>query len=318
MKAQADMMEQQRISAWYQAHPDRAVHILGHEGAAAIGIETKEWKLQQMNEQAKLEAEQWEARYTARDRQEIARLNEGKKRIAQDPSFSESERLAATQKIEQMIAGIEPSLIPRDPDKPTYPEGKGPQDQWIDENSGALSGMDRSGNPRVLIQPDKMPAALEAKAQLERENKLAEMRIKLMTTMKEDALTGEKSRQYRDIEVESMLERTYPWYREQQIQREQAERQMMMERAAEIQDQVTTAQAEEEWWKDAQAQGLEIREVDKSLPPDIGMAQAYLRQYPKYEDVPEDKRAAWLEAFKIYSNAVNASTQTSAALGFGA
>ncbi|HET6454656.1 MAG TPA: hypothetical protein VFI02_09650, partial [Armatimonadota bacterium] len=58
------------------------------------------------------------------------------------------------------------------------------------------------------------------------------------------------------------------------------------------------------WWGDAEKSGIPIMDADKTLPPEVGFAQAYLRQFPGgYASVPEDKKAAWLEAFTIYTNA---------------
>ena len=250
-----------------------------------------EHEISRIHETAKAQASQWESRFTAQQRREIARLEGGKQRILGSDTFSEEEKMRAVQAIEMQIAGLQPSLLPKDPNKVEYPEGRGPQDTWVDEKTGALVALDRSGNPRVLVQPEKMPEAVETQRKFDLEQAEMEWR-------REEEAARRKTRiEFSKLRTEEAgkggLETTKRYLRPDEVDR-------MMEGV------YGSEERQGNWWERAEEQGLPVAEGDKSLPPEVGFAQAYLRQFPGgYASVPEGKKAAWLEAFTIYSNAVN-------------
>ena len=161
----------------------------------------KTLKLKQ--KQAENDANQWEYKYTAQQRQEIAKYNTARQTINSSNLWSPAEKDAALQMIDLQQVGIKPAMMPRDPSKPVYEEGKGPGDLWVDA-TGATVTLDKDGRTPKLIQrydqgPDaqaqKLKAAQDQKirdaqakheekiqdAQAKREEKLLDMRLKLAT-----------------------------------------------------------------------------------------------------------------------------------------
>jgi len=262
-RARADLLEQQRIAAWYKAHPERA---------QALGVLDAE--LEQKQKEATGE---WEARYTGRQRAEIARLNEGKQLIIRSPNFSEAEKVSASKMIDMQIAGISPSSIPKDEQQKQMDawaaEGKGIGQEWVDE-WGNVKTREADGTIKTQVPFEKTRDGIQVKLQAEREKYLGEQRLKLLSeTIESTDLAGRttKSLRYTPVKVEAMLERAFPEYREQQIRKD-------MERVAAQQVQQEVAQeAAGPWWQQAQQQGLDVQQQDLDLPEEVAQAQAFIR-----------------------------------------
>ncbi len=312
MQAQAGLLEQQRQAAWYQAHPDRAVHILGHEGAAAIGIETPEWKLEQKRKEAEIH---WDTQYTARNKQRIAGIQNGVQQAEASGLFSPNEMIGVKRAAALKIAGIDKTVVPKSEEQQQMDawnqEGKGIGMEWLDE-WGNVKTREADGTIKTQVSYDKTQAGQEVKAQIgrekaqmEREKDLAEMRMKLEELTVKDPLTDKESPKYSPAVVDSKLKRMYRWYHEEQIQRMQEEQQAADGARAQAQEAAIQEDSENTMFTEAERMGLPVNDSDRSLGPQVGLAQAYLRKYGEYENVPDDKKQAWLDAFKEYSNALN-------------
>lgn len=244
----------------------------------AIKEDALRLEMEKKKQEARIEANQWESKFSAKQRQEIAGFNQARQEIAKSPRLTPQEKEMASRIIDLQQANITPSMMPRDPSKPTPEEVERMRSPFIDENTGGLLGYDRSGSPRVLVLPDKMPEAIRQKQefdlQVKREDKLLELRAKLAT---EDIIVGEgENRTVR--------------------QRTQGEVDTIMQTVAGVKEEVA-------WYDSPRVETWDVREEDKDLPPQVGVAQAYLRtmkrKYGSAENVPKDKRAATAEAAEI-------------------
>ena len=264
--------------------------------ALATGLQGKlqeqqfDHEFARMQAEAKAKADQWEFEFSAKQRQEIARFNEAKQSIANNDSFTPEEKATATRLIDLQQANIQPAMIPRDPSKPNFPEGKGPMDTWVNEQTGGLMGLDRSLNPRVLTQPKDMPDFLKERDRIAQENKVLELQAK-----REEKLLDLR----KELATEDIIETG--------ADGKPKRRQRTSEEVSSIMDTVlgTTQQVAEDapWWRKVEEGGVKVTDSDKQLPPNVGYAQAYIRdlnkRYGGLASVPEDQQAAYVEAARI-------------------
>ncbi len=118
---------------------------------------------------AKIEAQKaedantiWE--FTPHNAQRRAGLMAANQKLQADPNFTSEEKAIGSQQIQVQLDTIEKTPRQRTKaDGPRYEQGKGPGDSWPE--NGGIVGLDRSGNKRFLVQPDKMPEYLERKAE---------------------------------------------------------------------------------------------------------------------------------------------------------
>jgi len=246
-------------------------------------------RLTGMQEQARLQAQQVEYNYSAEQRRDFARFNNARQAIMSSDQFSEEEKQVAMRQIDLQQANIQPSMIPRDPSKPTFKEGQAPGDTMVNE-AGSTIMFDMEGNPKLIQRWDQGPEAakLQAEAtqqakqlelQAKREDRLLDLRLKLATEdVIEQGADGTPSRRQRTPEeVESIMRTVLGG--EQQPQKQQ------------------------QWWERAESQGLQVQDSDRELPPQVGYAASYFRtltaKYGGYSGVPEDQRSAYLYAAKL-------------------
>lgn len=131
----------------------------------------------QMREQAKLQAQQWEFQYTAQQRQEIARFNNARQAIEQNQGFSPEEKSAALQLIDLQQSNIKPAMMPRDPGKPIYPEGRGVGELWSNEDGSTVTRTP-DGQVKLIQRFDQSPKFHEAKLRIEQEKAQMELQAK--------------------------------------------------------------------------------------------------------------------------------------------
>lgn len=263
------------------------------EKAQRFGLETR---LEEKREEGRLEAEKWESQYTAKQRQEIQQHNNAIQAIQQSEDLDTAQQEAMIRKVRMHMAGIQPSQIPSDPDKIQFEPGREPGVLWPGEDGGrytTIIGSSGAPEAKLLVRPDQTLEYMREKAEFDQQ--IEKSKQGLADT--EARRTSREAIGKMTIDVETKTGTSKRFLNA-------AERQEQMDFIYGPEDQ------EENWWDAAEAQGVPITDSDKGLPPDVGFAQAYLRQYPGgYETVPSDKREAWLEAFKIYSNAINALQQ---------
>jgi hypothetical protein len=222
-------------------------------------------QIEAMQEKAKLQSQQFEHQYTVEQKREFAKLNKARQYVQENESFTPEEKASALRQIDMQQAGIEPSLMPRDPNKPQFPEGQGPMDSWVDSESGAVMGLDRSLNRRILVPYDNtlegVKAAEQHAIQLKRmeleqkqRDKMLEIRSKLATESIVEGEGDNKTMRNRSAqEIDAIMQTIEGGGMQQQ------------------------AEPTGPWWESAEAGGMTVTDADKGLPPEVGFAQATIR-----------------------------------------
>ncbi|MFZ5832707.1 MAG: hypothetical protein ACOY3P_21680 [Planctomycetota bacterium] len=241
--------------------------------------------IRRMQEQARLDANQFEYRYSAQQRQEIARFNNARQTILGSDQFTPQEKQIALRLIDQQQANIQPSAMPRDPGKPVFPEGQGIGQAWVDKN-GSLIGRKADGSLQLLQRWDQGPEAAQAKAQeaekvkalelqAKREEKLLELRLKLATedVAQRDAKGGVAYRQRTPKEIDAIMQS--------------------------VAGGETADPAQEQWWHRAEKSGLKVTAGDRQLPDQVGYARALVRTINERGAIPKEQELAYREAVDI-------------------
>lgn len=237
--------------------------------------------LRMKQEDAKLQAQQWEYQYTAQQRQEIAKYNNARQTIQNSPNWSAEEKAVALKQIDLAQANIKPSMMPRDPSKPVYPEGQGVGQIWKGDD-GSLVSREPDGTIKLIQRWDQGPEAVklnaeaerqkaELEAQAKREEELFGLRVKLATeAIEETGADGLARKRYRtpgevDAAMEAVTGERLPW------------------------------------WKRRENAGLQVADMDKDLPEQVGYAQAALRtmnaQYGR--NIPSEQRTAYAQLVSV-------------------
>ena len=243
--------------------------------------------LQRMQEDARIQANQWEYQYTAQQRQEIARFNNARQAINSSDQWSPDEKAAALKMIDLQQSHIKPAMMPRDPSKPIYPDGKGIGETWADQQ-GSIVSRDKDGQIKLIQRYDQGPEATKLKLQAEaekkkfeaqekREQKLLELRLKLATEdVVETGPDGTPKRRARSPdEINAIIQTVMGGAQQQQTP----------------------------WWENAGSKELKVMESDKQLPPQVGYAQSYVRtmnsRYGGLQGLPSEKKTAYLTAVDL-------------------
>lgn len=284
MEAKRRSAESQRIIDWYKAHPDRAIKILGPDGAASLGIESEAWRRKKMQEEVEQTGKEWEAKYTAKQKADIARIQNGVQQAQSSGLFSPEEMTAVERQAQIKIIGISPQIIPKTAQEKKMAEwakeGKGVGQEWVDEQ-GNVKTREPDGTIKTQTPYDKTRDGIQAKIQLEREKDLSATRLKLMGQTVEDPASGRKSSRYDDSQIETMLERAYPWYHEQRVQQAIETDQMMQQyntqQQQQRQQQQQQALSELDPAVASVLESTQLQEEDLDLPAEAAQAQSVLR-----------------------------------------
>lgn len=240
-------------------------------------------ELERKRQEAKIAANEWEAQYTGKQRAEIARIQNGIEQARKSGLFDEKEMEQIERQAAAQIAGINPATIPKREEQKQLEawatEGKGVGTEWVDE-WGNVKTREADGTIKTQVSFDKTRDGIQIKLQAEREAKLAETRLKLLTESipvvdEIGKRTGEEKPRYSPIQVESILEKAFPWYREQRIQQDVE----ATEQWAAIQQAIPQEQpvVQPEWWRTEHIQKLDVKPQDADLPPQVAEAQAFIR-----------------------------------------
>lgn len=253
-------------------------------------------EIEKMQEKARIDASQFDYKFSAQQKQKIAEYNNAEASIRElmsSDEWSPEEGKVALDKIRQLRAGLEPGAYAPE-------EGRQPPAQeqvWRDPDSNAVMGQDRAGNPRVLVQPDKTPEYLQKKMEHEHRKTMTDFRAKLsaITITKEtkNAATGVTTKEDRLLTNEEINERIESVFGGG----EQAPR------------RVKTAvsdlpSGEESQWSNAlEAQGIPVSEERKQMPVEIGSAlslyDVYAKRFKTFEDIPDELKPAFAEIVKM-------------------
>lgn len=249
--------------------------------------------LAKMQEDARLQASQFEYQYTVKQKQQFARLNAARQEISNSSHFTPEEKQTALRQIDLQQANIEPSMIPRDPSKPLYPEGRGIGEMWSNDD-GTMIARKPDGSLQLMRRPDqsieymreKEQAALKGKQmelQAKQQAALMELRIKLAT---EDVIAGEGDNQ--------IVRQRTPEEVERIMQTVTGDEQSSAERQSQRGD----------WWNNNGARNLRITDADKSLPPRVGYAQALIRTVNEVHGGPQGLPAYQRPAYQAAVEAI--------------
>lgn len=144
----------------------------------------------QTREKAQFDAANFEKRYTAKQKVEIARFTKAKQDLINNPAFSEQEKVTASRSLDMKIMGITPDYLPK---MSQYPDGQGIGDSW--EEHGGIVRRNEKGVKEIMFRPDQMNEGkllagkikiddrqLEHKLNIE--GKIMDQRLKLLSTPK--------------------------------------------------------------------------------------------------------------------------------------
>jgi len=135
-------------------------------------------ELAKLQEKARLDVQQWEYKYTPKQKQRIANNNQRKQDVMQSPDFTQEQKMAAAAEIDRDTMSILPGMMPKE--GPTYNDGQGIGDVWVDVHGNTVT-REENGIPRTIQTYDKSREYFEAKAKAEREKMLWDLQIKLAT-----------------------------------------------------------------------------------------------------------------------------------------
>jgi len=278
---------------------EEAMRLRLQEAELALPLEIK-----RMEAEAKARAQQFEFQYTAKQKQDIARINNAKQDLMRNPNFSPAQRQVAMQFLDLQAMGIEPSMTLRDLTKPTYREGQGIGDIWYEEDMGGWVKRNIAGEPELIQRADQSLEAIRLKA--ENERRLWEMKERLELLQKDiddyDPKTGELigTRRYEPWEVDQLIE--------------DARSGAIRSRPSGIEvpgaiERLKRAASGQEWMDAAKAKGFPVAEGDKQLPAAYAAALAYLRmlerKYKTPRGIPADLMPAAKQAAAIVTDYEN-------------
>lgn len=278
-------------------------------------------EMEKLQEEAKIEANQWEYEFTIKQRQEIARLNEADELVMNDPSYSESDREEWRFIKAQKLAGITPRARPADPNKPIYPEGMGPG-ILTKEEDGSTTTIDKDGQKKLIQRFDQSPEHFEEQREqalklkrMELEVKQAEAKQKFMLDMAMEQIPV-----IQPARKGGLLGKDTPAGPTGEMRFRTAEELRVLEaRHDAITGQgegvvgpevgPTNEQLEQEpqqegyeipWWIAPQEQGMNVTEEMRQAPPEIGQAMLYIQEaekkYRNVSDIPAGVLEQLMEA----------------------
>lgn len=228
--------------------------------------QAKDAELAMMQEQE--EAAMWKYDFTQQQRQRLARNQNARQLIESNPDIPSHEKAAQLLELDRDNAAIRPTRMPKtseDQQQQAWAEEGTPLGgRWIDPDTGSLMTRNPDGKLGQITPYKDTVVGIQAALQVKREEQLSETRLKLMDATTKDAM-GEERLRYGTLEIEALLEKAYPWYRQQRIQE-------AME-ADDLQERIKQTP----WPQQMLDRGMDVQPEDISLPEVIGKAQAIVR-----------------------------------------
>ena len=123
---QIQQITQQR---WLQNHPEEQA------------------KIKAVQEKAQFDATNFEKRYTAKQKADIAQLNKASQDMEGNPNYSEEEKKQIKDKIEAQKLGIKPADLPK---LSPHPKGQDIGDSWVDKPTGDQKYRTASGEVHTV------------------------------------------------------------------------------------------------------------------------------------------------------------------------
>lgn len=144
--------------------------------------------MQVKQQEARLAAEQWEYKYSAKDRMDIARDNQALQQFINDPRNTQEQKdeVSRQMQLRNLSRGSSTPIDPNKPKPPPIQPGQEPGKVWEHpELGGGWTTDPITGIPELVIKPGEMPEAIKAKQQSEyRKQQLAG------DVKREDGITG--------------------------------------------------------------------------------------------------------------------------------
>jgi hypothetical protein len=245
-------------------------------------------------EQARQKAKQTEFKYTTQQRIEDAKLARAENLVKGADDIPQEQKDEMLRRLAVARAGIEPTAVLGDPNKPQFDEGKEPGKLWPGDPGGGwekgyFSTNPETGEADLEVRPDQTPQYLEKKhefelARVEKQNELklkesmAEMRMKLLTESIDQGVDKPPRHRTKE-EVDEIVNQAY---------------------GIESQSQ---QQGGQDWTQGLRELGIEVRPEDMELGAEVGGSVAFLRQFETLEDVPPQLRAAYEAAARVVAKA---------------
>lgn len=256
--------------------------------ALAAGLEGKiqeqqfDNQMESLQEGARVKANQFEYQFTTKQRQEIAKFNDARQMINSNSAFSLEEREAALRAIDLQQAGITPSMVPADPDKPQFTKGREPGKTWRDEAGNWMVSPPDGSEPKLILRNNQTQEHFDRMHQQTMELKVMELRAKReadiakmrMDLAKEEVgvrgpggeITGETKLRYDRSQIDDIMERA-----------------LGSQESAPAGEQDAAAKPK---WEDKPREligwsrgiGAQRTKAEADLPEFVGLAQAFMRR----------------------------------------
>jgi len=295
-------MQKQRIDAAAKQQKLAADQAMAKTAVASgLGQEIKEQEyeleVKKLREQAKIEAEQWEHKFTAQQRQEIQKWNNALANVEASSDYTEEEKASFRKRHAIAIAGIQPSQVPADPNKPKFEDGRGPGQVYEGADKGLYTtviGSSRLPEAKLIVRPDqRQEYGIELKKmdveqkRMEREQAQQDAREKFRLSQYDKEVDvfdklGKKTgtRLLEQREIDERMRSAFP---EPPV-------------AGGPGPEGYPAGEDVPWWTYAEREGMNPTENDKALPPNVGFSQMYIRNNPNRPNEGDPGRKLWDKA----------------------
>jgi hypothetical protein len=271
-------------------------------------------------EEARLQAEQFEYRYTTKQRMEFAKWDNIDRMIDQDPRYDQETKDEMHRVVMGQRIGARPSAMPADPNKPTFTEGQEPGKIW--EHGGGLYRTvikDGVAVPEVVVRPDQTPKYKEMEIQAEREKAmilrrqkwedekrryeidLDKLEVPIVEKAKEGGWFGIGAEEGGPTDLKRFLTESE---KQERLRRHfgtppplpgEGQGPSDVELEQELQRRVD---AQGPWWV-----GTAATDAEKQLPPMPGRASMYIREaikeYKSIKNMPPEVQAAFRQASQM-------------------
>ena len=242
-------------------------------------------ELEEKRQQAKLDVENWEAKYTAQQRTQIASDQNALRAARESGQFSDGQLRAIEQMLHLKWAGLEPQLLPKTSQQAQIDawtrQGQAPGQQYIDE-WGNVCVRELDGTPKVQVAFDKTQAGVQAALEAKQRESWGRLRSQLaMQKLSRGGVGGGEQLAFETAEeIEARMMAIDPEYakaKQEQaaealaIQQEQAQQQaQLVEQQARIAETIP-------YWQRARAAGWRVEESDLTLPDVVQRAVIDIR-----------------------------------------
>ncbi len=276
---------------------DQALKVIALKTGLGQEMQEQEYDMEvkKMQEKARIDANQFEWKMSAQDRQEVAKINNASsqvRKLVASGEWSQEEGEQAEQMLQRKRMGIEPSAYPADLNKPPPPQESifvGPDgNTYAPARTVSKVGDWRYTREAMEQQRQQDASQKRIDSEIDLRAKLAVVTISAETPG-EGGKVLKSTRPYKPEEIDKMVEGVFG--APQQQQREPIEG---------FQGGPTGPESD---WADAlESQGVEVSEERRKMPLEKGSAlslyDAYIQKFGSFEEVPDELKPAFAEIIK--------------------